>query len=153
MRATTRRGSSTCRYTSVNRLPRRLFAMSSLTCQAPPMLVDRDAFVAAVVLVCEQSFFMFAGPATPEVAARVAEDTTWFEVTVKFSGPYCGTLSVAIPEALATDLFAAFLGFDQSDVPALESVEDLMGEFANMACGTWLSELTTTECFGLEHPV
>jgi hypothetical protein len=36
---------------------------------------------------------------------------------------------------------------------APEDVADLAGEFANMACGTWLTTLGETVCFSLAHPV
>ena len=60
--------------------------------------------------------------------------------------------TVALPVDLARDLCAAFLGIDAAEISDEASVQDLEGEFANMACGTWLTSLQETSCFALEHP-
>ena len=61
-------------------------------------------------------------------------------------------MTVALPVDLARDLCAAFLGIDAADINDEASVQDLAGEFANMACGTWLTSLREDSCFALEHP-
>ncbi len=118
-----------------------------------PTPADREAWVAAVTNVCEQSFFALAEPATEEVIDRAADGDKWFEVVVDFSGPFYGSLYVAVPSALGRELYAAFLGCDDGASQPEEALEDLMGEFGNMACGAWLSGLGEPSCFALERPV
>jgi CheY-specific phosphatase CheX len=113
---------------------------------------DREAFVGAVTNVCEQSFYAFAEPACDEVIERAAALASWYEVVVDFTGPFDGALYVAMPTALARELFSAFLGLE-ADAPAdAAAVDDLVGEFGNMACGAWLTTLHEPECFALQHP-
>jgi CheY-specific phosphatase CheX len=105
-----------------------------------------------VTNVCEQSFYAFAEPAGAEVLDRAAVWASWYEVVVDFTGPFDGALYVALPTPLAHELFSAFLGLD-ADAPADEAaVDDLVGEFGNMACGAWLTTLHEPECFNLQHP-
>jgi CheY-specific phosphatase CheX len=114
---------------------------------------DRNAFVAAVTNVCEQSFYAFAEPAGPAVYDRAAAYALWYEVLVDFTGPFDGSLYVAVPAPLGHDLFTAFIGIDPGDPIEDGAIEDLIGEFGNMACGAWLTTLRESKCFALDHPV
>jgi len=103
----------------------------------------------AIVTVAEQSFFAYAEP----VAGDVALPGDCYEIAVAFSGAFAGAVRIVMPIALARDLCAAFSGAPPDAEIAPEDVADLAGEFANMACGTWLTALGETECFSLAHPL
>ena len=60
---------------------------------------------------------------------------------VSFSGPSSGQVHVSVPQALARDLFAAFLRFADSGAANDAEVSDVVGEFTNMVCGSWLTLL------------
>jgi CheY-specific phosphatase CheX len=56
-----------------------------------------------------------------------------------------------MPRSLAEELVAAFTG-EQAPFDAM-AVDDLAGEFANMVCGRWLTDVAPSSLFHLEHPV
>jgi hypothetical protein len=105
-----------------------------------------------VSAVAEQSFFAYVEPLSPAVAESVPAGEAWYEATVVFTGPFGGRLWLAMPGCLARELFAAFLGLDLDAKAELAALSDLIGEFANMTCGTWLTGQHVTKCFALAHP-
>src|SRR5262249_8326236 len=65
--------------------------------------------------------------------------------------PFRGSLTCRIPRALAHELTAAFIG---EDVPSDgAAVNDLAGEFANMVCGRWLTDVAPESLFRVDRPV
>ena len=108
---------------------------------------DRDALERALALVAEESFFAVVDPVldgVPEVEGPV------LNASVSFDGSFAGTLSCRMPRGLAQDLTAAFTG---EEAPADgAAVDDLAGEFANMVCGRWLTDVAPQSLFRLEHP-
>lgn len=117
----------------------------------PPTPAEAGSLVAAVSSVCERSFFAYVEPA--ETLQPAAAAGRWYEAAVAFEGPWAGRLRVAVPSALARDLFASFIGCDPADAIADGALEDLLGEFANMTCGRWLSDLGEPACFSLAAPL
>ncbi len=113
--------------------------------------IERDAIIASFAEVAEQSFFAFAEPldGTPE---DVSTFTEWMEARVGFTGPYAGRMTVTLPVSLGYELCGSFLGYGPEDPLDRTAVEDLVGELANMACGAWLTNAKSTECFALTHP-
>jgi CheY-specific phosphatase CheX len=102
---------------------------------------------AALVKVAETSFFAFTDPADPAERLDVAE---WYTASVRFGGPFTGTVTVTLPVPLGHELACAFLGGeDVSD----QIVRDLCGEFVNQVTGTWLTGLDDGVCFDLDGPV
>ena len=107
---------------------------------------DRAALDRALATVAEESFFAvvepvpigFARPEGPMLAARVA-----------FEGTFTGLLCCRMPRSLAVEMTTAFTGEDAVDGP---QVDDLAGEFANMLCGRWLTDVAPQSLFILEHP-
>jgi hypothetical protein len=124
--------------------------MSSPSSLQNPPRVEAAAIAAALVAVAERSFFAYAEPAAPEHV--VSTGGGWYAACVAFDGPFAGDMTVALPVDLARDLCAAFLGIDAADIADEDAVRDMAGEFANMACGTWLTSLGESSCFGLIHP-
>lgn len=119
--------------------------------QALPTEV-RDLLVGAACSVCETTFFAFAEPAMPELVATLADVEHWYHSEVSFSGPSSGQVHVSVPQGLARDLFAAFLGFADTGAANDAEVSDVVGEFTNMVCGSWLTLLGGDTCFTLTHP-
>lgn len=116
----------------------------------PPDL--REPLIQATSNVCETSFFAFTEPASPEVLAQIPAEEQWFHSAVTFTGPMSGRVTVFVPAGLARDLFGAFLGFDEQEAYNNAELHDMVGEFGNMVCGTWLTSLGRDECFDLAHP-
>jgi hypothetical protein len=126
--------------------------MSSLkSAQTAP---DTDALAAAIVNVAERSFFAFGEPVPGSQAGEpVLMPGDCYELSVAFTGAFAGIVRLVMPIALARDLCAAFSGLSPDEPLADDAVSDLAGEFANMACGTWLTTLEETVCFSLAHPL
>jgi hypothetical protein len=107
----------------------------------------------ALVEVAENSFFAFVDPVEAEVADELlAIAPGWIQATVAFEGAFGGTMQVALAEPLATELFVSFLGLEPDDVPDDERLFDLVGEFCNMVCGSWLTRSCQRRSFDLHHP-
>jgi hypothetical protein len=107
---------------------------------------------AAVGTVAERSFFAFVCEGEdPESYDSVAE---WFVAIVKFDdGPVEGSLACWLPCDLALLLYDAFSGRDPATaLPPRHEVDDLVGEFTNMVCGTWLTRCATERAFRLSRP-
>ena len=110
------------------------------------LATDRQALDRALAVVAERSFFAVVEPvpgAVPAVGALVS-------ACVTFEGSFSGSLTCRMPRALAHELTAAFIGEEPSDG---ELVDDLAGEFANMVCGRWLTDVAPQSLFRLDHPV
>ena len=61
-------------------------------------------------------------------------------------------MPLALPTALAHDLYVSFLGLEPDAAIDDRAVRDLVGELANMTCGSWLTGVHATSCFDLTHP-
>ncbi len=120
--------------------------MSSMN--SPAALTDRDALERALTVVAEESFFAMIDPVPGQVPAV---DGPMLSARVAFDGAFAGALTCQMPRLLALELTAAFTGEEvESDGPG---VDDLAGEFANMVCGRWLTDVAPQSLFNLEHPV
>jgi hypothetical protein len=113
-----------------------------------------DAMFAAVQSVSERSFFSVVelcdDSAFEELAPGVPQ---WLAARVRFEeGPLAGTMTCMLPTDLAQTLFDAFAGRDCSDPAPEDEIHDLVGEFANMVCGAWLTRFASRQTFTLSHP-
>jgi len=113
-------------------------------------MIEERAVLSAISLVAEQSFFAWTEPAPP--GAAIAGTGVWWQASVAFEGPLAGRLTFALPDALARQLHASFLGLDPDEPIAEAALEDCLGEFANMSCGAWLTSLEQDRCFVLQRP-
>ncbi len=128
--------------------------MSSLKLRRTPAADEHVApLTAALVEVAENSFFGFVEPVDPARFEELAEPPVrWIRASVHFAGAFAGRMHVELPEPLAQHLFASFLG-EPDDQPAAEGpLFDLVGELANMVCGTWLTRTCQRRQFNLQHP-
>jgi CheY-specific phosphatase CheX len=111
------------------------------------------AIAVAVRTVAERSFFACVDRCDrPHLDDTNAE---WLVATVHFDdGPVQGTLACSLPPDLAQRLFDAFSGRDPATpLPPREQLDDLVGEFSNMVCGTWLTRTDGRCAFRLTPPV
>jgi hypothetical protein len=138
---------------------------SSAKLQTPPS--DAGATLRqAFVEVCENSFFAFVEPCTPErftaliaqtadarLAAGIAPtQSEWLRASVGFTGTFSGAVEVALPEPLARSLVGALLGEELDCEMPEHWMFDGVGEFANMVCGAWLTALSDSQAFALRAP-
>ena len=126
--------------------------MSSLSSPVTP--TERRAELgAALIAVGEQSFFGYVNlAADKDFAAAAAAVRRWMGATVDFKGPQgAGRFQVALPAALAEDLLGAFLGM--AEPGSAPELADMIGEFANMLCGYWLTQCFPATSFALAKPV
>lgn len=113
------------------------------------------AVLSAVTDVAERSFFAFVEPLDE---ARFAEGAggvfAWLASKVAFDDGGCrGFVVCHVPSNLASHLFDGFSGRDAGDpAPLVAEVHDLMGEFANMVCGAWLTRAANDRTFSLCAP-
>ena len=68
-----------------------------------------------------------------------------------FRGRPSGAFEVDADPRASRHLAASFLGLEEADVSP-QQVMDVLGEFANMACGSALSSLARVEYFHLDPP-
>lgn len=113
-------------------------------------IAEQERIIEAVVRVAERSLYACAEP-VPAGMMPPAAAGGWYDATVRFRGPVSGQMALAVPVALARQICAAFLGGGEVDDES--AVRDLVGEFANMTCGAWLTGLNEAACFDLAHPV
>ncbi len=113
------------------------------------------ALAVAAARVAEDSLFAYAEACPPAKAAALirarAATEGWLAVAVPFTGPFEGSVRLSLPQALATDLAAAFSGLP---APSLDDAQltDFAGELANMMCGLWLTQTHRAERFALGSP-
>jgi hypothetical protein len=117
-----------------------------------------DALFVAVVAVCEKSFLTFVESCDharfEELVKHLdAGDTDWLMATVKFSGSAnSGWLDVVLPDRLARSLVGSLLGAaPDAELPDAQ-IFDGIGEFTNMICGAWLTDLSDSPAFELGAP-
>jgi CheY-specific phosphatase CheX len=129
--------------------------MSSANLRRSPEVVEQHQSVQeALVEVAENSFFAFVDPIDGEALAdAVAAAPSWLEASVTFTGAFGGTMRIVVAEPLALELFASFLGLEPGEAADDARLFDLVGEFGNMVCGSWLTRSCQRRRFDLQHPV
>jgi len=111
---------------------------------------DRVALDRALAVVAEESFFTMVDPVPDSLAPPNGHLVT---AKVVFEGGFAGALSCTMPRALAHELTAAFSGTKPDEIAVADpAVDDLAGEFANMICGRWLTDVAPQQLFSLAHP-
>jgi hypothetical protein len=107
------------------------------------LATERGALDRALMVVAEESFFAMVDP-VPDVMP--VDEGSILAACVVFEGTFSGSLTCRMPRALAHELTGAFTGEEVSSGGG--SVNDLAGEFANMVCGRWLSDVAPQRCSG-----
>ena len=129
--------------------------MSSTTLQKLSSASAGEAIVGAVETVAERSFFAVVDRCDEQMLRALSRSIPrWLMATVHFDdGPVKGAMVCTLPEDLAYVLFDGFSGRDPKDpAPADRHLHDLVGEFANMVCGAWLSRSAGDRAFRLGTP-
>ena len=114
------------------------------------VLTETTPLTDAVIAVAERSFFAWAEPAGE--AGAVPADSVWHKASVSFDGDFRGRTTFSVPPSLADELFRCFLGLGPDDPVDEAALRDLLGEFANMSCGSWLTGVQGRRCFTLASP-
>lgn len=129
--------------------------MSSVMPHKPLDFEPADNLIAvAVGTVAERAFFAFVDPCCDPVVDD-EDGREWLIATVQFDdGPIKGQLACSVRSDLAQVLFDQFSGrHPASPLPPRHELDDLIGEFSNMVCGTWLSRCAGNRAFRLKRPV
>ena len=128
--------------------------MSSVNLRrSPDALEHREPVRAALVDVAENSFFAMVDALEPAQFAELAAGVpSWLRAVVRFHGAFGGRMAVTVSEPLAHELFTSFLGEPPETTPGDGPLFDLVGEFGNMACGSWLTRTCQRRNFDLQHP-
>lgn len=141
----------------------------SLPKSPAPAADTNDALRDAFVDVCENSFFaycetcnkarfaelaeQFSAPARAlQDGARGRQMSEWLKSSIAFSGALAGAVEVILPERLARWLVASIAGEPPENELEEYQVFDGLGEFANMICGAWLTNLFPRQAFELRPP-
>jgi len=114
-----------------------------------------DVMADAVTAVAAKSFFAVVERCDDQRFSALATGTAaWWLVTVEFTeAADSGVVSCTIADDLADELFDAFTGRDPlGPPPSPADLVDLLGEFANMVGGTWLTRLANHQTFSLSTP-
>jgi hypothetical protein len=108
----------------------------------------------ALSSVAESSFCASAEACDEATFAELAASMApWLEARVQFNGGMRGEVICTVPESLVRELAAVFTGADPDDPIEATLVDDLMGEFANMVCGRWLTRVSDQSPFDLAAPI
>jgi CheY-specific phosphatase CheX len=99
---------------------------------------ERRAMLFAVVAeVLERQAFMFATEGPP--AEEVTAPDTSLHAAMGFTGTVRGTMELAAPVELCTELTGNLLGLEPDDPAARADAADALKELLNVVCGQYLS--------------
>lgn len=99
--------------------------------------------------VLETMFFTAVSAAEQTGTAAVPHELT---AGVRFTGAPSGMFALAIAEAPARRIACNFLGADGESALADGQVAEVIGELANMICGSALSRLESDSTFDIGQP-
>lgn len=103
--------------------------------------------------VLETMFFSSVfGPADPLFSNTSDNREQIITAELRFSGHPSGRVQVTLTEAAARSIAGNFLGEDFPERISRNDVEQVVGELANMVCGTVLSKMDAQAVFSLSHP-
>ena len=75
-----------------------------------------------------------------------------YDFTLNFNGDLSGTFGLRVSSTDSVSIAANFLGEDEADISPTES-EEVVGELANMLCGSIVSRIPSSAKFVLSHPL
>lgn len=111
--------------------------------QAEPALAE------AAGDVFETMFFTAVSAAEQDAPAAASRELT---AGVRFTGAPSGMFTLAIGEAPARRIACNFLGAEDETALADSQVSEVIGELANMICGSVLSRLESNTTFDIGQP-
>jgi CheY-specific phosphatase CheX len=115
---------------------------------------ETDALIGALLDSCCGQVLetMFFSPVLDRAEALDGVGRERVATLLHFNGKPHGDLEIDIDPQAALLLAASFLGLDPGNTSKTQ-VDEVMGEFANMTCGSALSSLGRVEYFHLQTPV
>ena len=103
--------------------------------------------------VLETMFFSSVfGPAEPLYAHSADSQEQIVTAELSFTGTPSGRIQVSLTEIAAGSIAANFLGKDAPEQVSSHEIEQVVGELANMVCGSALSRMDSHAVFSLSHP-
>ncbi len=101
--------------------------------------------------VLERLAFMFGEPAPKEELLQ--NPAEGMKVSMAFAGPMKGTLTLAVPSSMCSEIAANVLGIEPDDDLAQKQSLDALKEVLNITCGQMLTALAgTTPIFNMSLP-
>jgi CheY-specific phosphatase CheX len=100
--------------------------------------------------VLDAMYFTTVLEATPEETISPPSPGD-FAFMLQFRGEVSGSFGLQLSGSTACSLAANFLGEDEGELPVNE-VAEVVGELANMLCGSVMSRVETARKFVLSHP-
>lgn len=115
--------------------------------------MDRKELLTGVLNdVLEKLAFMFGSEAAPDEV--LASDSGYMMASMGFSGPFNGTLALAVVQDMCPELAANILGVEPYDDRVMEKAQDALKELLNITCGHVLTALAGDDpVFDLTIPV
>lgn len=105
---------------------------------------DHSALLGKVFAqVAENLAFMFVE--TPEGEEFETLETDFVKAHMCFTGPFRGTLSIAVPRAMCPEIAASVLGLDPDDELVTRQPCDALKELLNVTCGNVLTAIAGEE--------
>jgi len=113
---------------------------------------ENDLVRALLASCCEQVLetMFFSSPLDP-TEPPLSTGQARVHSRLAFRGRPAGAFEVDADPQVSRHLAASFLGLAEADISP-QQVIDVLGEFANMACGSALSSLARVEYFHLDPP-
>ncbi len=105
----------------------------------------RDMIARVFIDVTEKMAYMFGDVVPADELPDVPRDAGFVKVSMEFSGPSGGLLTLAVPEKMCSELAANVLGLDSNDERAEEAAHDALKEILNVTCGNFLTEMAGEE--------
>jgi len=109
------------------------------------------ALAAAVEEVLETMYFSTVLASADGAAPSEGGGAPAITVKLRFEGSPSGGFRVSVPLTLARVVSAGFLGREEAEVSDSQA-EEVVGELANMICGSVLSRLQSDATFQITHP-
>jgi hypothetical protein len=103
--------------------------------------------------VIDSMFFAAVNGSGPRAAMPVSllDGPPFLAFGLRFTGDVSGRFGVHLEESVARTLSANFLGQEESEISAIE-LSEVVGELANMLCGSVVSRIEEKSKFVLSHP-
>jgi CheY-specific phosphatase CheX len=110
-----------------------------------------DFFTNCCSEVLDTMYFTTVLDATPEESLDALYPGD-FAFALEFRGDVSGSFGVHLDYSTAYSLASNFLGEDSGELKSSE-VAEVIGELANMLCGSVMSRVPSTHKFALSHPL
>ena len=102
--------------------------------------------------ILEQMAFLFADPVSLDELPPLSDSAV--RVSMAFTGPFSGSMIMALPEAMCPIVAANLLGIEPDEAADKAKAEDAVKELLNVTCGHALTAIAGTKpVFALSPPI